>query len=203
MQFPTTLLALSALIATAVSQSVNTSQEYNLKTCLKPNQPDKRRFENLYLYAYHTGAGENDAVFDAALTNVSAKGFLSPVTNSTVPDNNFQEFDLGTQPYPWTMIMADSVNFYAAWQPVRINAGGGSTSSDYGIETGFFINTTGLQWTSSPGNAGTAQDEFGGWLVCNWWHEGPQLFFRNIYYDTPELFTPCSCADVYLIPEYL
>ncbi len=64
--------------------------------------------------------------------------------------------------------MAEAVNFYAAWQPVRINVGGGSTSSDYGIETGFFINSTGLQWTSSPGNAGAAQDEFGGWLgLCS------------------------------------
>ena len=64
--------------------------------------------------------------------------------------------------------MAEAVNFYAAWQPVRINVGGGSTSSDYGIETGFFINSTGLQWSSSPGNAGAAQDEFGGWLgMCS------------------------------------
>ncbi|KAK0983102.1 hypothetical protein LTR91_011334 [Friedmanniomyces endolithicus] len=203
MQLLPALFAFSALVAAAVCQSVNTSQEYNLKTCLKPNQPGKQRFDNLYLYAYHTGAGENDAVFDAALTNSSAKGFLAPVTNPTVPNNNFQQFDLGTQPYPWTMIMAEAVNFYAAWQPVRINVGGGSTSSDYGIETGFFINSTGLQWTSSPGNAGAAQDEFGGWLVCNWWHEDPQLFFRNIYYNTPELFTPCSCADVYLMPEYV
>ncbi|KAK0305728.1 hypothetical protein LTR91_009714 [Friedmanniomyces endolithicus] len=164
MQLLAALFALSALVAAALSQSVNTSQEYNLKTCLKPDQPGKQRFDNLYLYTYHTGAGENDVVFDAALTNSSAKGFLTPVTNSTAPNNNFQQFDLGTQPYPWTMIMAEAVNFYAAWEPVRINVGGGSTSSAYGIETGFFMNSTGLQWTSSPGNAGAAQDEFGGWL---------------------------------------
>lgn len=60
--------------------------------------------------------------------------------------------------------MAENVNFYAAWEPVRINAGNGSTNSDYGIETGFFINSTGLQWTSSVGSAGSEGDAFGGWL---------------------------------------
>ena len=60
--------------------------------------------------------------------------------------------------------MAEDVNFYAAWQPVRIDAGAGSNDSSYGIQDGFFINDTGLQWSSSPGNAGTPQDLFGGWL---------------------------------------
>ncbi len=52
MQLLPALFAFSALVAAAVCQSVNTSQEYNLKTCLKPNQPGKQRFDNLYLYAY-------------------------------------------------------------------------------------------------------------------------------------------------------
>ena len=108
---------------------------------------------------------------------------------------------------------------YAAWQPVRINAGDGGTSA-YG--TGFFINSTGFQWTSHAGKNGTESDEFGGWLVCDWWHGGkrlgnvamlssmladslvrrlvPQLFFRNKYYNTT---TPRSCADVNLIPDYI
>jgi hypothetical protein len=60
--------------------------------------------------------------------------------------------------------MATNVNLYAAWQPVRINAGGGSTTSDYGIETGFFINETGLQWSSVPSDVSSAEDVFGGWL---------------------------------------
>jgi len=57
--------------------------------------------------------------------------------------------------------MAVNVNFYAAWEPVRINAGlGGKEES--GLNSGFFINATGLQWTSAvvPG----VNDEFGGWL---------------------------------------
>lgn len=37
--------------------------------------------------------------------------------------------------------------------------------------------------------------------MCEWWHEVPQLFFRNIYYN--DTYRPCSCADVWLIPEYI
>lgn len=36
--------------------------------------------------------------------------------------------------------------------------------------------------------------------VCNWWHETPQLFFRVPGWGT---FTPCSCAHVDLVPEYI
>ena len=57
--------------------------------------------------------------------------------------------------------MAVNVNFYAAWEPVRINAGLGGTGES-GLNSGFFINATGLQWSSAvvPG----VNDEFGGWL---------------------------------------
>lgn len=96
------LLAFTTLLATAFAQTaVNTSQEYNLRTCLKPGQPHKARFDNLWMYAYHTGAGMNDVTFAADLTNVSAKGYLSPV-NLTSSGNNFQEFNLGND-FPWTM----------------------------------------------------------------------------------------------------
>lgn len=56
--------------------------------------------------------------------------------------------------------MAENVNFYAAWQPVRIDAGLGSNQQGY--TTGFSINSTGLQWTSTPGT--NATNAFGGWL---------------------------------------
>jgi len=56
--------------------------------------------------------------------------------------------------------MAENVNFYAAWEPVRINAGLGSTDS--GETGGFFVNSTGLQFSSAPGQ--TSGNEFGGWL---------------------------------------
>lgn len=65
---------------------------------------------------------------------------------------------------------------------------------------GFWINGTGLQWTPDVKEKPNASDNvFGGWLVCDWWHGVPQLFFRISYYNDP---APCSCADVWLEPKY-
>lgn len=75
------------------------------------------------------------------------------------------------------MYMVPNQEEYAAWEPVRINAGDGGTSMD---GSGFFINATGFQWTSAPGKNGTESDEFGGWLVCDWWHGGQFLHFPKI-----------------------
>ena len=48
--------------------------------------------------------------------------------------------------------MAANVNFYAAWQPVRIDAGLSSTDAiEEGLTGGFFINATGLQWNETSG----------------------------------------------------
>lgn len=65
MRFLFTVLTLSTLIAAAFSQAdgiKNTTQEYYLKTKLKPNQRGKARYDGLYLQTYHTGAGLSDAV---------------------------------------------------------------------------------------------------------------------------------------------
>ena len=56
------------------------------------------------------------------------------------------------------LALADTA--YSGWQPVRIDAGAGESSR--GINDGFFINSTGLQWNSSPGRD-PALDAFGGW----------------------------------------
>lgn len=59
-------------------------------------------------------------------------------------------------------VVDEYVNFYAAWEPVRINAGlvSGEGSGETG---GFFINSTGLQFTTAPGSS-EASNQFGGWL---------------------------------------
>ncbi|KAK5127302.1 hypothetical protein LTR08_004440 [Meristemomyces frigidus] len=84
MHLPTALLTLSTLLTTTLTQhtNLNTSQEYNLRTCLKPNQPGKDRFENLWLSTYHIGAGQSDAVFLPNRNNNTTAGFLSP-SNTT------------------------------------------------------------------------------------------------------------------------
>jgi hypothetical protein len=111
------------------------------------------------------------------------------------------------------MYIATSDTAYTGWQPVRIDAGYGGSSSR-GDGDGFFTNSTGLQWSSN------AVDSFGGWIICDWWHGTepdllhstiranhilvnagvPQLFFRLSSYDLP---LPASCADIYLRHEYI
>ena len=140
----------------------------------------------------------NDVVFtdEAPLGNASLAA-----TNITVNGTTYynQLFDLGND-FPWGLVMVPNQDFYAAWQPVQLNAGASGSAFDV---SGFFINETGLQWTSNPDQVGTDTDEFGGWLVCDWWHGVPQLFFRISYYSSTAYEAPASCADVYLIPQYL
>ena len=71
------------------------------------------------------------------------------------------------------MKLALSDTAYTGWQPVRIDAGAGG-SSTRGDGDGFFINSTGLQWSSAPG-ANATLDTFGGWIVCDWWHGKPGI----------------------------
>lgn len=192
MHLITTILAGASLAAAAV----NTSAEYQLKTELKPGQTGKEDYECLYLTSYHTGAGLSDAV----LTTVRPEDHYAYLGTTNVTGNGTQYYNQlfnFSNPFPWGLEMEENVNFYAAWEPVRINAGVGG--SDFEV-SGFFINETGLQWTSNPTAPGTISDAFGGWIVCDWWHGVPQLFFRISYYTTP---APSSCADVYLVPEYL
>lgn len=162
-----TVFSVFAIAATALSQGLNTSVEYRLRTQLKPGQADKARFDNLWLVSSHIGAGLSDVVL---YTNQSSgiKGFLN-ATNATNKQQNYrQEFDLGNQ-FPWGMSVA-YVNNYAAWEPVRIEAGSG--------QDGFYINSTGLQWAQYP-NAAAGNNGFHGWLVCDWWHSVPQLFSKT------------------------
>ena len=74
-----TLIALATLLATAFGAEAalkNTTQEYHLKTVLKPNQSGKERYNNLWLEAYHTGAGLDDAVM-VKNPKAAIKGFLN------------------------------------------------------------------------------------------------------------------------------
>jgi hypothetical protein len=70
-----------------------------------------------------------------------------------------QEFDQGNG-FPFQLVI-NPANAYAAWQSVGLNAGGGYSGL---YVSGFFINETGLQWTSTPEQPGSANDIFGGWL---------------------------------------
>ncbi len=43
-------------------------------------------------------------------------------------------------------------------------------------------------------------NEFAGWLVCEWSHGVPQLFWKV---SGLKEVRPASCADVDLVPEYV
>jgi len=155
---PLTALAGLLWASASVGEAVNASRKFYLHTQVKANQDGKERFDDLWLYAYHTGAGTNDAVLSKNKTHAIA-GFLSDSDIAT-PDGDplyGVKFDLdsSTGNITWGLEPEIAVNIYAAWQPVRI---------DVGVEPGeysaFFVNETGLQWTTSTTGI---PDSFGGW----------------------------------------
>ncbi|EMF09735.1 uncharacterized protein SEPMUDRAFT_151649 [Sphaerulina musiva SO2202] len=163
-----------------------TSPQFYLKI---DSQSRTSQFNDLWLASYHTGAGLNDVVFSAGQPGIEGiqKGFFN-ATNVTGSDNLL--FDLGND-FAWGLKMVPNQQFYAAWQPVELNAGVSGSEEDV---SGFFMSNTGLQWNSSS---------FGGWIVCDWWHGAPQLFFRIASYTKSWYPAPASCADVFLVPEYV
>ncbi|OAA65428.1 hypothetical protein SPI_02215 [Niveomyces insectorum RCEF 264] len=181
---------------------------FYLKTQVKSGQTGKDAFDGLYLYAYHTGAGTNDAMLSSNVS-VAGKAYQQP---GTVPDTTggTQQpayfsvlFDLGSPDVPWQLVPQPSVNIYAGWQPVRINAGAAGPSNS----SAFYLDDDNeLEWTNTAGTS--TPSSFDGWLVCQWWHTdidnpgepGTQLFFRvNGFGDS----TPSSCADVNLVQEHI
>ena len=110
MYFTTTVAAALAVAGTAFSQTygqINTTQEYQLRTRVKPSQGNKTRFENLWVDSYHTGAGMSDVTLQSERANYTARGYLAS-TNSSVENDYYQEFDLGTT-FPWTMGALDAI----------------------------------------------------------------------------------------------
>lgn len=162
---------------------VPTGRTYYLKTI-----SNRTAFADLYVEAYHTGAGFNDAVLvqKGSPNTLAATGFLN---------GTYQEFNLGDD-FPWGMVMTEAA--YGSWQSVQINAGFGSQ--------GFYFNNTdgtgrkGLKWVDGwPYElAGSPGNDWNGWLACNWAHGLPQLFWLSG--STPRL--PCSCAQVELVREF-
>ncbi|KAL4943137.1 hypothetical protein BDV06DRAFT_190732 [Aspergillus oleicola] len=137
---------------------------------LKTSGSENSAHNDLYVYGYHTGAGLNDAVLTSDIDTASTAYF----------NGTRVLFDFGSD-FPWGL-SPNYVTNYASWQFVEINAGEG--------QEGFSANSTGLQWSAENG--------FGGWLVCDWWHNAPQLFYTYRYY-TPEY--PSSCSEVKLLTE--
>lgn len=160
MLFPSVALAASLWASTTLSQPLNpSSRPFYLHTQLKPDQPGKDRFDNLWLYAYHTGAGLNDAMLSGNKTHAIA-GSLTASNITTTPGGDALYgvgFDLGGTGLSWGLGPQIGVNTYAAWQPVRIDAGGAAA----GEYSAFYVDGNGLQWTTG---ATGIPDSFGGWF---------------------------------------
>ena len=113
-------ITLLILFTTTVFGQLNTTnREFALKTVVKPDQPGKERFAELYLTGYHTGAGLNDAVFISDPTT-PVKGFLNGTAGQSY---HKMVVDLGSD-FPYFLNMQINTNFYAAWEPVAVNVGG-------------------------------------------------------------------------------
>jgi len=133
---------------------------------------------NLYLYSYHTGAGLGDAGLSSN-KSIAMEGYLNGTQQlMTYPNNSIG---------PWPLAVQDG--FYQEWNQVTISIAGYNT-----YDTGFFFNSSGLQYNGSTG----------GWLACDWWHGVPQLFQVNGYlnngFGVTGLQTPSSCSRVQLQP---
>lgn len=112
MQLTSTIVALSSLLcfslaapqaapstttATA-SSSIPTTGEYYLKSQVINRRSASKN--GLYVSAYHTGAGLNDATLGPG-SEGSAKGFLN---------ETYQQFDLGTA-FPWGLSIGADTNY--------------------------------------------------------------------------------------------
>ncbi|OCK89025.1 uncharacterized protein K441DRAFT_668273 [Cenococcum geophilum 1.58] len=171
--------------ATPTPTLTPTGPLYHLRTRLKPvsaaNATLPAHLAGLWLYASHTGAGLNDPLF-ASNRSWAIAGFL----NATDPAGGaFQEFDLGNY---WPYGFNFRYEPYAGWSEVEVNAGQGNVQGFGFAESGgekVLVMADRTQW--------------GGWLVCDWWHNAPQLFWRYKYYTPEDYPAPSSCADVDLV----
>ncbi|EON61714.1 hypothetical protein W97_00930 [Coniosporium apollinis CBS 100218] len=167
MKLTSALLALLSLLTTALAlpqasppypgttpapwPTLNrTTPYFNLVTSVRNISPTNFGFTNLYLHAYHSGAGLNDAVLLADRTR-AARGFLN---------GTYAVFNLGG---PFSYGMRTGYVPYGSWGPAYLNAGTGERG--FAISDGRFVRVDG---------------NFGGWMgiVCDWWRNVPQLFMR-------------------------
>ncbi|KAJ5176597.1 uncharacterized protein N7482_002474 [Penicillium canariense] len=163
------LALLPMLAATVTANAVaRAPTEFHLKTTGASNADHN----DLFVYAYHTGAGFNDAVLDK--DGSKASPIYLNGTRALA--------DLKTD-FPWGLVAIGDTN-YASWEPIEINAGDGSEG--FSIDNGEFV------WS--------ANDGFGGWLVCEWFHNAPQLFYLYRYYEAT---IPSSCSKAQLKPVYI
>ena len=91
-------LTLASSLPTYANQTINITGPYYLKTKVLPGGDTSK--DNLYVWAYHTGAGTNDAV-------LGSKDHARPA----YLNNSIQQFDLGTAGVPWSFSLPYDLNY--------------------------------------------------------------------------------------------
>ncbi|KAE8452246.1 hypothetical protein EG329_000945 [Mollisiaceae sp. DMI_Dod_QoI] len=131
-------------------------------------------YQEWALEAYHTGAGLADPVF----TNTTGSPAFLNGTNL--------QFDVDA--YPFSANGYPSDTNYARWESITITSGYGS---------GGWVN-------NGPDGLEQNNEEFDGWLVCEWYHgtNAPQLFQMIKGFDGDAYDIPSSCSRVLLFPEF-
>jgi hypothetical protein len=132
--------------------------------------------------ASHTGAGFADPIFVQNKTDATP-AFLN---------GTHLQFDVNVPGYPFSANGFPSDTNYARWEAIDITSG-------YG---------TGVWKNEGPDGLVVDNEEFDGWLVCEWFHgtDAPQLFQLIAGFDGGEsgAYTfPSSCARVLLFPEFI
>ncbi|CAK7242803.1 MAG: hypothetical protein STHCBS139747_004305 [Sporothrix thermara] len=182
----------------ASASSIDNNSPFVLRTQVK-NGGDAK-FDDLYVFAYHTGAGLNDAMLrPEAHAAVPASAYTGGAGSGSSLGARFfaVQFHIGGSPYQ--LMPSTGVTPYPGLQPVRINVNGAPPEAD----NAFYFDGNKLMWTSSAESS--PPGGFAGWLACQSDHpavgaptvKGTQLFYRT----TPGP-TPAGCADVDLEAVY-
>ncbi|CRG91240.1 hypothetical protein PISL3812_08288 [Talaromyces islandicus] len=161
------LFAKIALSLASLAAGVSAAQnEFHLKTV--SSSPSKN---NLYVEAYHTGAGLADAVLTTS-SSAAGKFYLN---------ETYLQMDIG-QEFTYGFELGGATN-YAGWEFVEVNAGQGIS--------GFVVENNHVVWNET---------EFSGWLACDWWHGAPQLFWTVAYenFTYPSSCSPVQLTQAFL-----
>ncbi|EPS38248.1 hypothetical protein H072_8105 [Dactylellina haptotyla CBS 200.50] len=189
-------LATAALaVLTIPVEAIRDRQQFKVQ--VKVTQGNKK-FDGLWASLYHTGAATADVYFQ----NDRSKAF-SAFLNHT----QFQWAYTGVPNIPYALNL--QYQTYSAWGPLEVTPGYGEDYYGKGFKfgKGNSIVDTFEEWTGWLGNY-TLSSVYLLWqlliretknlLVCDWWHQVPQLFWTQVGFDLEVIPT---CAKVNLIAK--
>ncbi|OCK74770.1 hypothetical protein K432DRAFT_468496 [Lepidopterella palustris CBS 459.81] len=194
MKLPTILLSLSFLFLafpqqTSTALSKKGTQTFYLRTHLKRFSCfNYRHFNGLYLYASPSEISSwiwYNVLFTPNIS-LASHGFL----DDTNPANAYQNFYLHNNETYGLGILPD---VESGWLKTLMTIRSGMPGFAFAD-----MGKTGKALVASPKS--NMASEWGGWLICDWSKNAPELFARNLGKPYP---APRGCADVDLIQVLL